>query len=467
MASPESASYDNFTSGFWSSQQAERSPACVFKAPTEDSVSIAVLLARVTRCRFAAKSGGHAAFEGASNVEGGITISFEKLNGISVSSDNKTVAVGPGNTWYRVYSHLTDYDFTVIGGRVASIGVGGLTTGGGISFLSNLHGWACDNVASYNVVLASGQRVTASFDSYPDLYWALRGGGNNFGLVVSFKYYTVPLPDNEIWTSVRTFLAPSFPSLAQVFHNAIVHSPTDPNAGLWVAWVQTNGTQLASTTLWSAEPSDSTPKILEDFDAMTPISEDTGNKRLADFTAEGDLSNPIGLREMYYSLTVKADSELAEVAKNIFYEEVSAVEDVQGALPVLIYQGITSGQISAMGRRGGNALGLTDPDEPLYLLHVSCWWDLIEDDERVYTFASKVLQRIRDEAEKRGKASRFLYMNYSSKFEDVVTSYGEENKERLKRVEKRYDPKRIFQVLQPGYFKLDGPPVEDDRYFSG
>lgn len=87
-----------------------------------------MLLSRLTQCPFAARSGGHAAFSGASSIEGGITVSFRNLSSISVSADRKTASVQPGNTWYDVYNTLASYDLAVIGGRVAPIGVGGLVS---------------------------------------------------------------------------------------------------------------------------------------------------------------------------------------------------------------------------------------------------------------------------------------------------------------------------------------------------
>lgn len=114
-------------------------------------MSLAVLTSRVTQCKFAVKSGGHAAFAGASNIEGGVTIDLRNLNQINVSADKKQTAVGAGNVWYDVFTKLTPMGLTVIGGRVSAIGVGGLTLGGGISFFSNRYGWACDNVNNYQV----------------------------------------------------------------------------------------------------------------------------------------------------------------------------------------------------------------------------------------------------------------------------------------------------------------------------
>lgn len=123
-------------------------------------MSLAVLTFRVTQCKFAVKSGGHAAFAGASNIDNGVTIDLINLNQISLSSDKTQVSVGPGNVWYDVYNHLQPHNVTVIGGRVSAIGVGGLTLGGGMSFFSSQHGWACDNVNSFEVL--------------PTLYYASR-----------------------------------------------------------------------------------------------------------------------------------------------------------------------------------------------------------------------------------------------------------------------------------------------------
>jgi len=150
---PGSTAYQFQESQYWSQQQASTEPACRFSPRSAVEVSLAVLTLRVTQCKFAVKSGGHAAFPGASNIEDGITIDLANLNQINVSADQKQTSVGSGNLWYNVYSKLDPMGLTVIGGRVSAIGAGGLTLGGGISFFSNRHGWACDNVNTYQVSL--------------------------------------------------------------------------------------------------------------------------------------------------------------------------------------------------------------------------------------------------------------------------------------------------------------------------
>lgn len=130
METQGATSYANYTSSYWSLLQADVDPYCIFLPSSEIEVSVLVLLSRLTQCPFAAKSGGHAAFAGASSIQGGITVSFKNMNSIKLSEDATTAAVQPGNTWATVYETLAPYDLTVLGGRVSAIGVGGLTLGG-------------------------------------------------------------------------------------------------------------------------------------------------------------------------------------------------------------------------------------------------------------------------------------------------------------------------------------------------
>lgn len=120
MLGQQASAYNTFTNSYWSVQQASVDPYCIFKPSNAAEVSIALLLARLTQCPFAVKSGGHAAFSGASNIAGGITIALEKINEVTLSSDKKTAAIGPGNTWYDVYTRLESQNLAVIGGRVSA-----------------------------------------------------------------------------------------------------------------------------------------------------------------------------------------------------------------------------------------------------------------------------------------------------------------------------------------------------------
>lgn len=149
-------------------------------------------------CQFAIRSGGHASFAGTANIEDGVTIDLTALDSIVLGQGvPPIVSVGPGATWGDVYSHLDAANLSVNGGRAASIGIGGLTLGGGISFFGPRFGWTCDTVTNFEVVLANGSIINANEDENRDLLWALRGGTNNFGLVTRVDLQT--FEQGDLW----------------------------------------------------------------------------------------------------------------------------------------------------------------------------------------------------------------------------------------------------------------------------
>ncbi|KAK7952864.1 hypothetical protein PG988_013558 [Apiospora saccharicola] len=171
---------------YWSRFAEDVQPACFFHPYNKDEVAAAIKLASQDDCRFVVVSGGHTPFKDGSTAEGGITITFSNMKNITASDDRSAVSIEPGNRWYDVYKALEPMSLNVIGGRVAHVGTAGLLLGGGISYFSNRYGWAMDNIINYEVVLASGEIIDVNNTTNPDLYWALRGGGGNFGVVTRF-----------------------------------------------------------------------------------------------------------------------------------------------------------------------------------------------------------------------------------------------------------------------------------------
>lgn len=261
-----------------------------------------MLTSRATNCKFSVKSGGHAAFSGASNIEDGLTIDLLNLNEIEVSDDKTQTAVGAGNIWYDIYTKLEPQGLTVIGGRVSAIGVGGLTLGGGISFFSARYGWACDNVNAYEVVLADGSIRTVSYKSeYSDLYWALRGGGNNFGVVTRFDLATYP--QGDMWAGSQTFLytAETEAAINDAFYYLGINSPEDPYAQVIIAYAyaQSQGVYVIASDLQYGKP-EANPAILQNFTAVPGAVADTLRVTdLANLTIEFNNTNPGGFRYVH------------------------------------------------------------------------------------------------------------------------------------------------------------------------
>lgn len=454
----DTAAYNNFTGGFWSQQQEEVRPQCVFKPAANKDVAVAVLLSRFTGCPFAAKCGGHAAFKGASNSPGGVSIWFKDMNEVTLSDDKSTVAVGPGNNWDQVYAALEPEELTALGGRASDIGVGGLTTGGGISYYSNEYGWVLDNVESFEVVTASGVIVTASETSHPDLYWALRGGGNNVGLVTKFNFYTIPSP--RMRGGRRMWAEDKLPAVAKAFVEVVHEAPNDPYAQYYIALVRSNGTNMALAELtYTRDVED--PAIFKPFRDIPAVLDTIKSKTLREQCAEVRADNPYGFREVYWPISVQLNVEFVDWVFKHWYSVVSQVDDVKGANPTLIHQAVTVPMLNNMTKYGGNTLGLDASKGPVHLLQIAFWWEDPSDDDTVYKFVNSFWDSVIAKAKDMGIYNRWVYMNYASKFQDVIAGYGEENKARLQRVAANYDPKGVYQTLQPGYFKLNGAPVKN------
>lgn len=193
MSFPGAQAYNSSLSSYFSQQESQLKPLCVVSPTTVEDVSVAVSAlssaaaavdaSEKSSCQFAIRSGGHAPFVGAANIANGVTIDLRGLGTVDVSSDRTIASVGVGATWGDVYSKLDPLVLSVAGGRAAQVGIGGLTTGGGISYFSTRYGWTCDTVSNFEVVLANGTIVNANAEQNSDLLFALRGGSNNFGVV--------------------------------------------------------------------------------------------------------------------------------------------------------------------------------------------------------------------------------------------------------------------------------------------
>ncbi|KAF8855560.1 FAD-binding domain-containing protein [Acephala macrosclerotiorum] len=453
---PNSTIYQYEESRYWSVQQASDTPTCRFSPTNASGVSLAVLTVQVTQCLFAVKSGGHAAFSGASNIHDGLTIDLLNLDEVIVSADNTSTSVGAGNRWVDAYSALQPKGLTIIGGRVADIGVGGLTLGGGMSFFSARYGWACDNINAYEVVFADGSIREVTYETYPDLYFALRGGGNNFGIVTRFEAMT--FAQGDLWAGSETYLYSNETSAS--LNNALywlnINGPTDNYAQciLAYAYVQSIDTYAIASDLQYGKPVVN-PPILQNFTNTTGAFASTLRiTNLTGLTLEFNNSNPGGNRQTYWTLTTKNSATLLSDIVSIFMEETNNIKNVSDILPSCVFQPITTALISHFSKNGGNALGVTTADGPLVLLNIAISWSSAANDELVMSAARSMVKRSNATAYAQGLGHPFVYQNYASLEQPVFASYGQENLAKLQAVSKKYDPKGVWQNLQPGYFKV-------------
>jgi FAD/FMN-containing dehydrogenase len=170
----------------------DRRPALVARCPGVADVIAAVKFARARNLLAAVRCGAHNA-AGHSTCDGGIVIDLSPMKGIRVDPEQRTVRAQGGVTWSEFDRETQLFGLATTGGSVSNTGIAGLTLGGGIGWLTGKCGLACDNVISADVVTAEGEFLKASADENADLFWALRGGGGNFGIITSLEYQLRPV----------------------------------------------------------------------------------------------------------------------------------------------------------------------------------------------------------------------------------------------------------------------------------
>ena len=170
----------------------DRHPALIVRAENDADVVAAVNLARDQGFDLAIRSGGHNV-AGLGSIDGGLVIDMTRIDRVEVNPTSRTVCVGGGAHWGQVDAATHEFGMATPSGVISTTGVAGLTLGGGFGYLSRKHGLTIDNLLSADIVTANGELVTASEQENPDLFWAIRGGGGNFGVVTSFEFRLHPV----------------------------------------------------------------------------------------------------------------------------------------------------------------------------------------------------------------------------------------------------------------------------------
>jgi hypothetical protein len=376
---------------FWAQQQQSAQPACLVHIRSAEDVAAVISVSRTTSCPFAVRGGGHSDMQGASNIDGGITVNMAGLSDIKLDESESLVRVGAGATWGDVYKELEKVNKTVVGGRLTGVGVGGLLLGGGLSHFSGLHGWACDNVRNYEVtalklnsrrrlmvvqvVLANGSITTASESSNSDLYRALRGGGNSFGVVTRFDLDV--FQQGPMWGGLHVW--PLLPSVTSALTRGFVKfahdAPSDPHVSLFAGLGYKQGSFAWAVGQYDAlgrvEPSIFTQfkDNVEEYGTAKIVST-ARVTTLSDLADELNQSEPAGIRSRFTTATFAADVGLLALMADIFVEQVHkaldhGLHEDQRFAPMLGIQPITRSILKAQATRGGNVMGLHEDEAPL------------------------------------------------------------------------------------------------------
>jgi FAD/FMN-containing dehydrogenase len=181
---PRDPGYDEGRTVFYGG--IDRRPAAIVRAADADDVSRVIAAARETGVDLAVRSGGHS-IPGHSTTEGGIVLDLGDLDGLEIDVEGRTAWAGGGLTTGRYTAAAAEHGLATPFGDTGSVGIGGLTLGGGVGYLVRKHGLTIDDLLAADVVTAEGKLLRVDAESHPDLFWAIRGGGGNFGVATRLK----------------------------------------------------------------------------------------------------------------------------------------------------------------------------------------------------------------------------------------------------------------------------------------
>ncbi|KAI1352836.1 FAD-binding domain-containing protein [Xylaria sp. FL0043] len=450
--------FNKLNTSYLSALEGEITPAAILRPRTVEDVStfLKTIKPFVTsgQTAFAIRGAGQQPLPGCANIQDGITLDLALLTGVELDLDTGIVSIGAGERWGVVYEKLSNHGLGVTGSRSAKGGIGGLALAGGLSFFSTREGFICDNVVAYEVVLASGEVVKCSADANPDLYKSLRGGGNNFGIVV--RYHMRTFEQGAFWGGSLFYHPPSFPNQvdALVQHLNGAHFETHIMISLFFA--AQFGAVFGLNQVYYTRDVES-PPVLDPFVKVQPQLDQYNSVRrinLCDAANEQASMAADGIRVAYANTTVKADAATLKAAAERFTASLDLVKGCKGVVFSLTFQPYPVSLLEKCVSAGGNVTGLSPASGPLVSVLVLMNWVDKGDDKTMLGAARSLLEAIDEDAAARDQAVPFKYLNYALDFQDPSGSYGAENKRLLQEVSKRYDPDGVFQQGVPGGFKL-------------
>lgn len=331
LHSSTSPYYEESRNSYWATQAAAIGPACILAPTTTQDVSTAVKLLSASNCQFAVRSGGHNSW-GASTIQGGVVIDLSALNEVTVSADQKSTRVGPGRRWQDVYQKLDTMELAIPGGRLGTVGVGGLILGGGISFFSPRTGFVCDNVLNYEVVLASGEIVDANATSHSTLFKALKGSSNNLGIVTAFTMKT--FSQGKFYGGSIILHDTNADQIVSELYKIATTPDYDENAAIIqnLAWGEHEGQpNWIFYGFCTYTGVDKTPTIFEPFTNIHPQYVNSMRvSNLTDFTMELANYSPNGHKNALITTTIVPDEKMMH----------RIIELCQEAIPAISQQGV-------------------------------------------------------------------------------------------------------------------------------
>lgn len=429
LIAPGDAEYDE-ARRIWNGM-IDRRPALIAQCGGTADVVAAVNFARKKGLAVAVRGGGHNV-SGNAVCDGGIVIDLRPMKRVTVDPDRRLARAEGGVTWREYDRETQRHGLASPGGAISTTGIAGLTLGGGFGWLSRSYGLACDSLVAAELVTAKGEVLTASDRENPDLFWGLRGGGGNFGVVTRFEYRLYPVgdlyaglilyPRSEAGAFLRMFadLTAGAPEELSTMAALLSTPDGDPAVGAFCVY---NGPRPAGE------------RALAPVRAFgTPLLDDVGLKPYTDVQQAFDAGFPAGKRNYWKS------SFLAALEPGCTDTLVGCANRAPSPLCVVGIEHMLGGAVARVGA-DATAFDTRDADYNLLLLGMS---DDPEMDAAIKDWAREGWQQVQP------YATGAVYVNYmdADEADRITDAYGSSHYARLVALKKRYDPDNLFRLNQ-------------------
>jgi FAD/FMN-containing dehydrogenase len=407
-----------------------RRPGLIVRCRTTSDVAAALALARREGFEVSVRGGGHNV-AGRAVTDGGIMIDLAEMKNISVDPAGATATAGGGVLWSELNNATAEHGLAVTGGLISTTGIAGYTLGGGLGWLMAKHGLAADNLLAVELVTVDGEVLQVDANSHPDLFWALRGGGGNFGVATSFTYQLHPHA-----TIIGGLIAHPLDAgrdLLRFYRDAVADASDDLSvfAGL-VHAPDGSGAKLAALVVFHTGDVAEAERDLEPFKTWgSPLVVDVGPMPYPVMNTLLDEGYPTGaLNYWLSSFTRGLTDELIDTA-------VERFSDVPSPMTAILFEHFHG----AVTRIGVADTAVPHRDEGWNLLIPSVWMAPADSDANIAwtreTFAALQPQF--------AKGRWLNYLGDDQADDAIRAAYGP-NYDRLLEVKRRYDPDNVFHL---------------------
>ena len=428
-------------------------PAAVVRCATEEDVVAVVRLAAEQRMDLAVRGGGHSV-PGFGTADGAIVADLSPMQAVGVDDAARTATAGGGVTWGRFNDVTGAHGLATTGGIVSTTGIAGLTLGGGIGYLGRAYGLSCDNLLSARVVTADGSRLTASEAENPDLFWALRGGGGNFGVVTEFTYRLHEV--GEVLVGLMFFELADGPAVYRFFDDMLDEAPREyggyPAMHLapplpFIPEDRVGQPFAVVVSCWTGDPEEGERFYDRFHQVATPAAEMVASMPYPALNALFDPLLPPGLQHYWKNAFV---TELSDDAIAAHMEMGARMPAITCAMHMYTMDGAVqdvASDATAFGHRDAR-----------YVANIAGMWPDPAENEANTAWVREYFAALAPHAQSGG------YVNFASSddAQRAPADYGA-NHQRLTEVKRRYDPQNLFHLNQ----NIPPSPVPPPRATTG